>query len=144
MRSPTTSLNENTSPGAITVPSMKSAIRCTLWMRFDDDSPICVVYETSFRRIPSAFAFAVVRSAVAVAELELARRGFRAPPSSTAAVSCRGSTSCPGRDGTTRTAIACDDELRVVRAHDPAAEARPDRPCEQRLAEPDGERCARA
>ena len=41
---------------------MKSAIRCTLWMRFDDEAPISVVNETSFWRIPSAFAFAVVRS----------------------------------------------------------------------------------
>ena len=41
---------------------MKSAIRCTLWIRFDDETPISVVNETSLRRIPSAFASAVVRS----------------------------------------------------------------------------------
>ena len=51
---------------------MKSAIRCTLWMRFDDDTPISVVKESSFARIPSAFAFAVVRS------------GWRAPSSTCA------------------------------------------------------------
>ena len=43
VRGPTTSLNENTAPGSMIVPSMKSAIRWTLWIRFDDDSPICVV-----------------------------------------------------------------------------------------------------
>jgi len=56
VRGPTTSLNEKVSPGWITVPSMKSAIRWTLWMRFEDETPISVVNETSLRRMPSAIA----------------------------------------------------------------------------------------
>ena len=71
VRGPTTSLNEKTSPGSMIVPSMKSAIRWTLWMRFDDEAPISVVNETSLRRIPSAFASAVV---------QVGRRADRARP----------------------------------------------------------------
>ena len=103
VRGPTTSLNENISPGWITVPSMKSAIRCTLWMRFDDETPICVVYETSFcadaeRAAPSP-------SSGRAAASPSSTRATWSPCAAavTRATSCAGSTSRPGRDGTTRT-----------------------------------------
>ena len=63
VRGPTRSLNENSSPGSMIVPSMYSAISCTLWMRLDDDGPISVVKVEICSRIPSCSASAVVRSA---------------------------------------------------------------------------------
>ena len=52
VRGPTTLLNENSWPGLMIVPSMKSAIRWTLWIRFDDEAPMSVVNETSCLVIP--------------------------------------------------------------------------------------------
>ena len=125
MRGPTTSLNENTSPGWMIVPSMKSAIRWTLWIRFDDDSPICVVYETSFCLIPSAFAFAVVRSGALGPSVISA-----APPSAAAAATadatCGADRSSPGLRRNDPHALPLHDEAGVLRADDPLAEARPE------------------
>ena len=63
VRGPTESLNEKSGPGLTIVPSMNSAIRCTLWIRFDDEVPISVVKVEIRSRIPSASPRAVVRSA---------------------------------------------------------------------------------
>ena len=63
VRGPTRSLNENVSPGLITVPSMYCAISCTLWIRFEDDVPMSVVKVEICSRMPSRSASRVVRSA---------------------------------------------------------------------------------
>ena len=63
VRGPTRSLKENSWPGSTIVPSMYSAISCTLWIRFDDEVPMSVVNVEIRSRIPSRFASAVVRSA---------------------------------------------------------------------------------
>ena len=60
VRAPTTSLNENVAPGFTIVPSMKSAISWTLWIRFDDETPMSVVNEESLRVIPSLRSACVV------------------------------------------------------------------------------------
>ena len=104
MRGPTTSLNENAWPGRMTVPSMKSAIRWTLWMRFDDDAPICVVKETSFVVIPSACACHVVSDGsagpITISALRAASEDAAAVTAATVAF---GSTSKPLRERTTET-----------------------------------------
>jgi len=86
------------------VPSMKSAIRWTLWMRLDEDGPMSVVKVVSRRWIPSACASCVVRSAGTAASDRSAVRSVReyAAAASASAAPCS-SMSIPVRDGITRT-----------------------------------------
>ena len=63
VRGPTESLKENVSPGRSSVPSMYSAISCTLWIRFDEETPMSVVKVEICSRMPSVPASRVVRSA---------------------------------------------------------------------------------
>ena len=108
---------------------MKSAIRWTLWIRFDDDGPISVVYETSFVLIPSAFALAVVRSGALGPSVISA-----APPSAAAAATADATCGADEVESGLRRndthALPLHDEPGVLRADDPLAEARPEDPRE--------------
>ena len=53
---------------------MKSAIRCTLWMRFDDESPICGRERDELLADPERIRLGGRQIGVARAELDLARR----------------------------------------------------------------------
>ncbi len=59
------------SPGSITVPSMKSAIRCTLWIRFDDDTPISRRERDELAADPERVCVGRRQLGVARAELDL-------------------------------------------------------------------------
>ena len=103
VRGPTRSLNENSWPGSTIVPSMYSAISCTLWMRFDDEVPMSVVNVEICSRIPSWFASAVVRSARVCFRRSEARRIDEAAAAEIESEIQRPSGARPGRDGRIRT-----------------------------------------
>ena len=105
VRGPTRSLNENSCPGSTIVPSMYSAISCTLWIRFDDEVPISVVNVEICSRIPSRSASAVVRSARVCFRRREARRIDDVAAAEIESEIHRPSGARPGRDGRIRTAF---------------------------------------
>ena len=138
VRGPTTLLYENVSPGRITVPSIRSAIRWTLWIRFEDEIAHLRCERRELGRDPERACAPSREIGCSSTELDpgdvvAVRRGRDGDRDLRRIDVASGSR----RDDADR--VSGDGELRIPRMHEPAAEPRPDRARERVAVEADDE-----